>query len=189
MISESTIILRISFSISLVEILLVGVDEKAGEGAVRPVGVKEEPVLVRVEDLQPHLVGLLQVEHGGTRRHVVVPRVTVERPDLVLAVVHQPDGQVFVGQSDVVCEIVDAGDGADELAAAGVVVIALVQQNPAEADGQPLLRVALGRRHREGRSGPAATVAPPWSSLRADGTQFSSTSSWSRRPCCPPRSL
>lgn len=51
-----TVILGISYSISLIEIVLVRVDKKASEGAVCPERVKEESVLLGVEDLQPDLV-------------------------------------------------------------------------------------------------------------------------------------
>jgi len=80
----------------------------------------------------------------------MVPCVPIKCLDFVLSIVDQPDGQVFVCQSDIIFEIVDPGDSADELPTAGVVVIPLIQQNPAEADGKSLFRVALGHRHREG---------------------------------------
>lgn len=51
-----TSILSISFFISFSEIVLVSIDKKAREGAVCPERVKEESILFRVEDLQPHLV-------------------------------------------------------------------------------------------------------------------------------------
>lgn len=51
-----TAILSISFSISFIEIVLVSIDKKASEGAVCPERVKEESILLRVEDLQPDLV-------------------------------------------------------------------------------------------------------------------------------------
>ena len=140
-------------------LLPIGIDEEAGEGAVRPVRVEEQAILPGVEDLQPHLVAAPQLQHGGARRHVVVPRVGVERLDLVVPVVDQSDGQVPVGQGDVVGEVVHPGEGADELPAGGVVVVALVEQDAAEADRQPLLGVALGHRHGEGRARPVVPAA------------------------------
>ena len=166
----------------------ISVDEEAGEGAVRPVRVKEQAVLPRVEDLQPHLVVPPQLQHGGARRHVVVPRVGVERLDLVVPVVEQPDGQVPVGQGDVVGEVVHAGDGADELPAGGVVVVPLVEQDAPEADGQPLLGVALGHRHGEGRARlvvPAATA--PGGPVLARIARLALPPRFARHPRGPPQ--
>lgn len=162
-----TFILSIGLAVSLGEIALVCVDEEAGEGAIRPERVREEAVLFWVEDLQPHLVRLLQVEHSGTRRHVVVPCVRIKCFDLVLSVVEQPNGQVLICQSDVVREIIDPRDGADKLPVAGVVMTPLVQQDPVEANGQPLFRVAPRHRHGEGWAGRAATAAAARRSLLA----------------------
>lgn len=77
----------------------------------------------------------------------MVASVGVEGPDAVLAVVHEADGQVLVGQGDVVGEVVDARHTADELATGGVVVATLIHQNLIKLDGQSLPRVALGHRH------------------------------------------
>lgn len=51
-----TLNLSISLSISLIEIVLVSIDKKASECAVCPERVKEETVLLGIEDLQPDLV-------------------------------------------------------------------------------------------------------------------------------------
>lgn len=179
----------VSLFIRLEEVVLVRVNQEAGESAVRPEGIEEESVLLRVEDLQPHLVQPLQVEHSGTRGHVVVARVCVESLDLVLSVMDQPDGEVLVCQSDVICEVVDPGDDAHKLAAAGVVVVPLVEEDPAEADGQSLLRVALGHSHGEGRPRRAAAVAAADSSFLASVPSLSLGSRLPSDPRCPPRSL
>lgn len=110
----------------LTGVVLVGIDEEAREEAVSPVWVIEEPILLRIEDLQPDLVPLPERQDGGARGHVVVARVGVEGPDAILAVVHQADGQVLVGQRDVVGEVVDARHTADELATGSIVVSTLV---------------------------------------------------------------
>lgn len=89
----------------------------------------------------------------------MVPGVGIESLDAVLAVVHQADGQVLVGQSDVVGEVVNPRDAADELPAGGVVVPSLVHQDPVELDGQPLPGVALGHGHGEGRPGSVGPAA------------------------------
>lgn len=138
---------RAQAGLHFVGVVLVGVDEKACEEAVSPVGVVEEPILLRVEDLQPDLIPLLESQDGGARGHVVVARVGVEGPDAVLAIVYQAYGQVLVGQRDVIREEVDPWHAADELAAGGIVVTALVHQDLVELDGQPLPWVALGHRH------------------------------------------
>lgn len=65
----------------------------------------------------------------------MVPCVCIKCLDLVLSIVDQANGQVLICQGDIVCEIIDPRDGTDKLATAGVVVIPLVQQDPAEADG------------------------------------------------------
>lgn len=77
----------------------------------------------------------------------MVARVGIEGPDAVLAVVHQADGQVLVGQRDVVGEVVDPRHAADKLATGRVVVAALVHQDLVKLDGEPLPRVALGHGH------------------------------------------
>lgn len=184
-----TVPLSVSFSICLQEIVLVSVDKEAGERAVCPEGIKEESILLGVEDLQPHLVRPLQVENGGTRGHVVVACVCVESLDLVLPIMDQPNGEVFVCQSDVICKIVDAGNGTDKFPAAGVVVIPFIEQDPAEADGQSLFGVALCHSDGEGRSRRAATVAGARSSFLASVPCFSFGSLFSSNPWCPPRSL
>lgn len=180
-----TVTLSICFPISFTEKLLVSVDEEAGEGAVCPERVKEESVLFGVEDLQPDLVFLLQVENSRTRRHIMVPCVCIKCLDLVLSVVHQPNGQVLICKSDIIGEVINSGDGTDELPTAGVVVIPLVQQDPAEADGHSLFRVALCHRHREGRASWAAAVAASRSSFLAHVAQLSLRSPFSSHPRCP----
>lgn len=77
----------------------------------------------------------------------MVARVGIEGPDAVLAVVHQADGQVLVGQRDVVGEVVDARHAADELATGCVVVATLVHQDLVKLDGEPLPWVTLGHGH------------------------------------------
>ncbi len=183
------VILGISFPFRLKEIVLVSIDQKASEGAVCPERVKEESVLLGVEDLQPDLVRLLQVEDSRTGRNVVVPCICIKCLDLVLSVVDQPDGQVLISQSDIIREIIDSGDGTNKLPTAGVVVVPLVQQDPAEADGQSLFRVALCHRHREGRSGCSATIAASRSSLLAHVTQLPLSSFFPSCPWCSPRPL
>lgn len=89
----------------------------------------------------------------------MVPGVGIESLDPVLAVVHQADGQVLVGQGDVVGEVVNPWDAADELPTGSIVVSSLVHQDPVELDGQPLAGVAGGHGHREGRPGPASPAA------------------------------
>lgn len=93
----------------------------------------------------------------------MVARVGIEGPDAVLAVVHQADGQVLVGQCDVVGEVVDPWHAADELAAGRIVMPTLIHQDLVKLDGQPFPRVALGHCHGEGRLGMAtATAAGAW---------------------------
>lgn len=77
----------------------------------------------------------------------MVARVGIEGPDAVLAIVHQADGQVLVGQGDIVGEVVDPRHATDELATGCVVVAALVHQDLVKLDGQPLPWVALGHCH------------------------------------------
>lgn len=116
----------------------------------------------------------------------MVSRVSVESLDLVLSVMDQPDGQVFVCQSDVICEIVDPRNDTHKLAAAGVVVIAFIEEDPAEADGQSLFGVALCHSDRKGRSRCAATVAAARCSFLAPVSRFSFGSLFSSDPWCPP---
>lgn len=66
---------------------------------------------------------------------------------------------MLVGQRDVVGEVVDPRDAADELAAGRVVVATLVHQDLVELDGQPLPRIALSHCHREGGLGTATAAA------------------------------
>lgn len=77
----------------------------------------------------------------------MVPCICIKRLDLVLSIVDQPDGQVLIGQSDIVSEIIDPGDDTDKFPTAGVVVTSLVQHDPAEADWQSFFGVALCHRH------------------------------------------
>lgn len=184
-----TVPLSVSFSVCLQEIVLVSVDKEASKCAIRPEGIKEESILLWVEDLQPHLVRPLQVENSGTRGHVMVACVCIESLDLVLSIMDQANGEVFICQSDVICKVVDAGNGTDKLPAAGVVVIPFIEQDPAEADGQSLFRVALCHSDGEGGSRCAATVAAARSSFLASVPRFSFGSLFSSDPWCPPRSL
>lgn len=80
----------------------------------------------------------------------MVPCICIKSLDLVLSIVDQANSQVLICQGDVICKIIDPRDGTDKLPAAGIVVAPLIQQDPAEADGQSLFRVALCHRHREG---------------------------------------
>lgn len=80
----------------------------------------------------------------------MVPRVCVERLDLVLAVVDEPDRQVLVSQRDVVAEVVHTRDSAGELAAAGVVMSTFVHQDAIEADGCALFWITLANCDGEG---------------------------------------
>lgn len=89
----------------------------------------------------------------------MVPSVGIKSLDPVLAVVDQANGQVLVGQSDVVGEVVNPGDAADELPTGSVVMSSLIHQDPVKLDGQPFPGVALGHCHGEGRLGFAATAA------------------------------
>lgn len=121
------------------------------------------------EDFHPHLIFWVQVHDSGPRRHVMVSCVGVEGFDAILTVLHQADGQVFVGQCDVIREIINAWVSADELARLWVVVVAFIEEDLIELDGGLLCRVAAGDSHREGRFGQqAATFADsrgsPWSS-------------------------
>lgn len=77
----------------------------------------------------------------------MVARVGIEGPDAVLAIVHQADGQVLIGQRDVIGEVVDPWHAADELATGCIVVAALVHQDLVKLDGEPLPWVALGHCH------------------------------------------
>lgn len=122
------------------------------------------------EDLQPHLVLRVQVHHRRPGCHIVVPCVSIKRLDAKLAVLHQPDGQVLVGQRDVIWEIIYARVRADKFSRLRVVVVSLVEEDLVELDGRVLCRVAAGDSHREGRFGQqAAALAdsrfPWWSSL------------------------
>lgn len=131
----------------LIGVSLVSVDEEACEEAVGPVRVVEESILLGVEDLQPDFVALFESQDGGARGHVVVAGVGIESPNAVLAVVHQADGEVFVGQRYVIGEVVDPRHAADELATGCIVVATLVHQNLVKLDGQSLPWIALGHRH------------------------------------------
>ena len=96
----------------------------------------------------------------------MVPRVGVEGLDAVLPILHKADGQVLVGQSDVIGEVVDARVGADELARVRVVVAPLVGEDLVEPDGRLLGWVAAGDADGEGCFGlqaatPADACGPP----------------------------
>lgn len=115
-----------------------------------------------VEDLHPDFIFWVQVHHSGPRCYVVVPRVGIEGFDAILTVLHQADGQVLVGQRNVIGEIINTWVCTDELASLWVVVIALIKQDLVELDGELLYGVAAGDSHREGRFGQqAATLAGP----------------------------
>lgn len=93
----------------------------------------------------------------------MVPCVGIKRLDAKLAILHQPDGQVLVGQRDVIGEIINAWVCADEFPRLRVIVPSLVEQDLVELDGGILRWVAAGDSHREGGFGQqAATLAGPW---------------------------
>lgn len=93
----------------------------------------------------------------------MVAGVGIESPNSVLAIVHQANGQMFVGQRYVVGEVVDPRHAADELATGCIVVTTLIHQNLVKFDGQSLPWIALGHRYRKGRLGTAtAAAAGPW---------------------------
>lgn len=119
----------------------------------------------------------------------MVACVCIERLDLVLSIMDQPNGEVFVCQCDVIREIVDPRNDTHKLPAAGVVVIPFIEEDPAEADGQSLFRVALCHSDRKGRSRCAATVAVARSSFLASVPCFSFGSLFPSDPWCPPKSL
>lgn len=80
----------------------------------------------------------------------MVSGVGIKRLDLVLPVVNQPDGQVFVSQCDVIAEEVDSRDHADKLPTAGIVVIPLIQQDAAKSNWHALFGITLCHCDREG---------------------------------------
>lgn len=122
------------------------------------------------KDFQPHLIFSAQVHHGGTGCNVVVSCVGVKRFDAKLSVVHQADGQVFVGHCDVVGEKVDPWVGADKLARLWVVMPTIIKKDFVKFDGHVLRRVAAGNPHSKSRFGlQAATLAH---SCRSTGTFF-----------------
>lgn len=100
----------------------------------------------------------------------MVPCVGIKCLDAVLPVLHQPDGQMFVSQGDVIGEVVDAWVGADELARLWVVVAPLIEEDLVELDRFLLSRVTAGDSHREGcfrhqAATPADACRTQWSSL------------------------
>lgn len=118
-----------------------------------------------VEDLHPHLILWVQVHHSGPRCYIMVPRVGIEGFDAILAILHQRNGQVFVGQCNVIGEIINAWVCTDELARLWIVVSALIKQDLVELYGDVLCGVAAGDSHREGRfRQQAATLADSCSS-------------------------
>lgn len=52
------------FALYFIEIILIRIDQEAGEQTVCPVGVIKEPVLFRVKDLQPYFILPLQRKDG-----------------------------------------------------------------------------------------------------------------------------
>lgn len=119
----------------------------------------------------------------------MVPCVCIKGLDLVLSIVDQTNGQVLVCQSYIICKIIDPRNDTDKLPAAGVVVIPLIEQDPAEADGQSFFRVALCHSDRKGRSCCSATVAASGSSLLAFVPRFSFLSLLSSYPWCSSKPL
>lgn len=89
----------------------------------------------------------------------MVASVGIKSPNAVLAIVHQANGQVFVGQRNVICKVIDPRHAADELATGCIVVATLVHQNLVKLDGQSLAWIALGYCHGKGRLGSATAAA------------------------------
>lgn len=104
-----------------------------------------------VKDLHPHFVLWVQIHDGGPRRHVVVSCVGVKGFDAILTVLHQTDRQVFIGQRDVVGEIINTWVCADEFSSLWVVVPAFIEEDLVELDGGLLCWVAAGDSHGESR--------------------------------------
>lgn len=86
------------------------------------VRVVEEPILLRVEDLQPDLVPLPERQGWWSPRPRRGCPCWRRRSDHVLALCTRPMRQMLVGRRDVVGEVVDARHAADELATGSVVV-------------------------------------------------------------------
>ncbi len=148
-----------------VKIVCVCIEKEAREQAVSPAWVCKYTILVVVEDLHPHLIFWVQGHNSGPRCYVMVPRVGIERFDAILTILYQGNGQVFVGQCNVIGEIINAWVCTDELARLRVVVSALIKQDLVELDGDVLCGVAAGDSRRECRfRQQAATLAGSCSS-------------------------
>lgn len=104
-----------------------------------------------VEDFHPHLVFWIQVHDGGPRCHVMVSCIGIKSFDAILTILHQTDSQVFVGQCNVIGEIINAWVCTDELARLWVVVSAFIEEDLVELNGGFLCRVAAGDSRRESR--------------------------------------
>lgn len=124
----------------------------------------------------------------------MVSCVAVKCPDLVLPVVNQPNGQVFVSQCDIIAKEVDPRDCTDKLPTAGIVVIPLIQQDAVKSYWYPFFWITLCHSNREGGSGCAATATATWSSWLACVTQlpflsgFARHTWWSTQPLKSSRS-
>lgn len=79
------------------------------------------------EDLQPHLIFWVQVHHSGPRCYVMVSCVGIKGFDAKLTILHQANGQMFIGQCNVIREIIYTWVCTDELARLWVVVSTLVK--------------------------------------------------------------
>ncbi|KFR03026.1 hypothetical protein Y956_13614, partial [Nipponia nippon] len=117
-------------------VLPVGVDEEAGEGAVRlDTGVEAD--VVPHAHLHPHLVLRLQADQGPPRERGGLGPVPVvlEEGGNGLAVLHDVELEAGTVDSGVDSEVVEARHLAGELACGGVVVALLVDEHHVEADG------------------------------------------------------
>lgn len=83
----------------------------------------------------------------------MVPSVGVKGLDPVLPVVDQANGQMFVGQGDIISEVVNTWDAAYKFPTGSVVMSSFVHKDPVKFDGQPFPWVAFGDSHRKGRFG------------------------------------
>ena len=83
----------------------------------------------------------------------MVPSVGIKSLNPVLPVVDQANGQMFVGQSDIISEVVNTWDAAYEFPTGSIVMSSLVHQDPVKFDGEPFPWVALRDSYGEGRFG------------------------------------
>lgn len=102
------------------------------------------------EDLHPHLILWVQVHHSRPRCYIMVPCVGVKGFNTILAVLHQTNSQVFVGQCNVIGEKVNTWVRTYIFACLWVVVTALIKKDLVELDGSVFCRIAASDSHREG---------------------------------------